>query len=79
MKYWNYRVMRRKWVNDYYTHSIHEVYYNNKGRATLWSQDPLPPIGDSLKELKRDIKFYKQALDKPVLDFKTGKEIKEKE
>jgi len=77
MKYWNYRVMRRKEGKDYYVYGIYEVYYDNKDRPELWSNDPLPPTGDSLKELKDDFKFYKQALDKPVLDYKTGKEIGE--
>jgi len=79
MKYWNYRVMRRKHVSDYHTYGIYEVYYTAKDKPNFWSEDPLPPIGDSLKELKDDFKLYKRALDKPVLDFETGKEIKEKE
>ena len=79
MKYWNYRVMRRKYANDYYTYGIYEVYYDNRDKPDGWTQDAVAPFGDSLKELKNDFRFYKQALAKPTLDYETGKEIKEKE
>ena len=78
MKYWNYRVMKRQYANDCCTYGIYEVYYDNKDKPEGWTQDSVPPVGDSLKELKDDFKFYKQALDKPILDYKTGKEIEGK-
>jgi hypothetical protein len=60
--YWNYRVIESEDV-----FRIHEVYYNSKGEITGFSENPITPLGDTLEELKGDLKYYLQALDRPVL------------
>lgn len=60
--YWNYRVIESEEV-----FCIHEVYYNSKGEITAFSEDPITPLGDTLDELKGDLEYYLQALDRPVL------------
>lgn len=59
---WNYRVIE----HDRFF-AIHEVYYNDKGEITAISEDPIAPSGESLKELKSDLKYYLQAMNRPIL------------
>ncbi len=60
--YWNYRVIESEEV-----FRIHEVYYNSKGEITAFSEDPITPLGETLDELRGDLEYYLQALDRPVL------------
>ena len=67
---WNYRVIHRKHANDEDTYAIHEVYYNDYGEITLWSQDGIEPAGLTLEELRADIDMQRAALTKPILEWK---------
>lgn len=66
---WNYRVIHRKHANDEDTYAIHEVYYNEYGEITLWSQDGISPMGGTLEELRTDIYMQRAALTKPILEW----------
>lgn len=59
---WNYRVIE----HDRFF-AIHEGYYNDKGDITAISEDPMEPSGQTLEELKGDLEYFLQALNKPVL------------
>lgn len=59
---WNYRVIE----HDRFF-AIHEVYYNDKGDITAISEDPMEPSGQTLEELKGDLEYFLQVLNKPVL------------
>lgn len=59
---WDYRVIEHEEM--FY---IHEVYYNDKGGITAISENPMHPCGESLDELKSDIEYFLQALNRPVL------------
>lgn len=59
---WNYRVIE----HDRFF-AIHEVYYNDKGEITAISEDSVEPSGHTLKELKGDLEYFLQALNRPVL------------
>lgn len=65
MTTWNYRVMRN---GDLF--AIHEVYYDENGKVEGYTQNPVCPSGESLEELKGDIEYYLEALNKPVLEYK---------
>jgi hypothetical protein len=60
--YWNYRVIESEDV-----FRIHEVCYNSKGQITSFSEDPITPLGETMEELRGDLEYYMQALDRPVL------------
>lgn len=60
--FWNYRVIESEDV-----FCIHEVYCNSKEEITAFSKNPITPLGDTLDELRGDLKYYLQALDRPVL------------
>jgi len=59
---WNYRVIESKGVFH-----IHEVYYNGKGEITAMSEDPIAPAGETIEELKNALKYYQQAVKRPIL------------
>jgi hypothetical protein len=59
---WDYRVIE---IDGIFT--IHEVHYNAKGDIISVSEDPMGPSGETLEELKDDMEYLLQALDRPVL------------
>jgi hypothetical protein len=65
---WNYRV-----VNNKGNFGIYEVYYDENGNANAWSQDPMEPYGESLEELRADLKRMLMALERPLFDLKKEK------
>lgn len=68
MSHWNYRVVKRT-VKDGVIFAIHECYYNDRGRPDGITTDSVEPRGETLAELKKDIKMYLQALKRPVLRY----------
>lgn len=77
---WNYRVMRHVGVcpiskepTCYY--AIHEVYYDGKGNVDGWSTGEIEPSSEDLGGLDWVLERMTQALNKPILDYDTGKEI----
>jgi len=65
---WNYRVIRRPDSGggpDRF--GIHEVYYGSSGQIELWTEEASDPFGESLAELKADVKAMSAALSKPIL------------
>lgn len=79
---WNHRVMRK--MDDTIgepVYQIHEVFYfteeDGKGGVVAgWTENGVAPFGETKKELKKELKRMLDSLDKPVLDYDTGQEIK---
>lgn len=59
-----------------YDLSVYEVYYDDNGEPEMHSMEPDSPHGETLEELRDDVKHYLIALDRPVLNFEGMKEIK---
>ena len=73
MSYWNYRVVEK---DGFY--GIHEAYYDDD-KPTSITQNEMSPHGETLDELKDDVKKHLEALDKPILhyeDFESGQRSK---
>jgi hypothetical protein len=70
---WNYRVIKRAFKTPAgYTevqHAVYEVYYDEDGSVKAWSMKPTYIVGETLDELKDDLKRYSAAFDKPILDW----------
>lgn len=67
---WEYRVVKHICEEDSFVwFAIYEVYHNGENELS-WTVDNKAPCGDSLDELKTDLKMMLQALDKPVLEKK---------
>lgn len=68
MAHWNHRVL---WVGDESgdgIYRIHEVYYADDGRIEGWTAGPVEPLGESLSELREEIRYFLTALRRPVLE-----------
>jgi hypothetical protein len=62
MMSWDYRVIEHAGA-----FTVHEVHYNDKGGIVSISEEPMGPSGENLDDLKTDMDYFLQALDKPVL------------
>ena len=65
MGHWNYRIVEK---DGYF--GIHEAYYKKKKKKPhTISMDSMSPRGETIKELKKDLKWFKEAFKKPVLKY----------
>lgn len=72
---WEYRVMRYvggKGTTHWHSLSIYEVYDCPIG----WTKEPVTAESDTIEGLRGDLEAMLAATHKPVLDYKTGKPIK---
>jgi len=58
--------------------AIHEAYYNKKGKITSLTLNPVTVQTEThnKSEFNRVLKWMRQAVNKPVIDYETCKEIK---
>jgi len=49
--------------------SLFEVYYDDAGKPTNITRDPVAPGGDTLEEVRSDLEHMLDALKKPVLNY----------
>ena len=61
---WNYRAM----LKDGQV-AVHEVFYEDDGRISGYTAEPVYPRADTLEELTEEFDRYQRALSMPVLDF----------
>jgi len=74
-KRWDYRVMQYKPVHkDDPKYGIHEVHYGSDGTCVGATQDCLV-VGDNYDEMRTELRHMEDSMNKPILDFYTGKEI----
>lgn len=66
MSYWNYRVLRTPTSEGELAYGIHEVYYDEEGTITNWS-DSMTPQSDTLEGLADDLNLMMQAFEKDLL------------
>lgn len=86
MAHWNYRVIAdisRRTIEGAVIEepfcNIHSVHYSDSGVIELWSIDPVPPMGETLTELKKDLARMNEACDKPVLNMADLNDPKKRE
>ncbi|RJP76671.1 MAG: hypothetical protein C4522_17600 [Desulfobacteraceae bacterium] len=78
MSHWNHRVIKRHDKKVHITtFQIHEVYYDDDNKIESWTASPVEPMGESMAELRKDLQYFVEALEKPVLEEKiqNGQEI----
>jgi hypothetical protein len=69
MGYWNYRIMKRKNDEGQFDYAIYEVFYDDNGKVTGWTKDPLTPICGSVEGLMEELKIMMVAFDKETLIY----------
>lgn len=65
------RIHQENKIDEY---GIFEVYYK-EGNVNGWTQEAVRVYTDNLDEIKKTLQYMQEALNKPILDYKTGKEI----
>jgi hypothetical protein len=65
---WNHRVCKNTEQGEIF-YNIHEVYYDDDGKVEGWTQNAVAPLGNDLDELRNELKWMLEALDKPILDL----------
>ena len=65
---WNYRVCHRPTVAGG-GYSIHEVYYDDENRISMYSKYPVTPFGDIPEELECDMSQMIDAFNEDVLNL----------
>jgi hypothetical protein len=60
---WNYRVVRRV-IHGEIQYGIHEMYYDPEG----YTMNPVPVAGDSVEDLRWQLKRMLTALECPVIE-----------
>ena len=71
MSHWNHRVIRRyDKKTDTTTFQVHEVFYDDNNKIDGWSECPVEPMGETISELKNELKYFMKALDEPILEEK---------
>ena len=69
MSHWNYRVIRKHHTeSDSVTYHVHEVYYRDDGKIDVWTQEPVAHMGETVAELREDIRYFLRAFRSPILE-----------
>ena len=67
---WNYRVVRTT-VQDgdetFNSYAVHEAYYGEGGQLG-WTEAPVAPVGESLEELRKELRQMEIALEYDIID-----------
>ncbi len=63
---WNYRVLAYEDHDDVFL-QIHEVYYNEKGKADGYTKKGVCVCGENLQALTWTLDSMRKCLDKPIL------------
>jgi len=72
---WNYRVIRSPLEAT--SLGIHEVYYDEEGRPSSWTEEPCGAVGDNLLELRAEVQYMMEAFERPVLRIVDGNKLEE--
>lgn len=70
----DYRIMRSR-SDVGYVYAVYIVDFDMHGRAVLWGKDPEYPAGIDKASMMEDWRNFNQAINKDVLDFKTGEPV----
>lgn len=63
---WNHRILAHKSHRRVYF-SIHEVYYDTKGKPDAYTSNAITVEGDSIESIEWTLKKMKKCLKKPIL------------
>ena len=80
--HWNYRVFKFADRCAEEAFEIREVYYDDQGNPTGYTEGESAPLGMTIDELRSDLGYMLRALDKPILteaDFPNTQEEDEDE
>ena len=63
---WNHRIMATEYNGEVYF-NIHEVYYDENGTPSGYTENPISVGGESVKSIRWTLNKMKECLKKPIL------------
>jgi hypothetical protein len=66
---WDYRVLRREGMTGEIFYGIHEVFFDDAGRAWGCTVEPVAAVGYDLEDLADELELLAAALKQPVLEY----------
>jgi hypothetical protein len=69
MMSWDHRVIRKA-DEEGISYQVYEVYYDKNGDYEYWTKEAMRPFGETLEELRDDIRSFFHASKMPILEFK---------
>ncbi len=69
MMTWNYRIMKRKDEIGEYEFGIYEVYYDENGNVSCWTEKSLIPTNTTAEDLFQDMTIMMEAFKKSTLNY----------
>ena len=63
---WNYRIIKHNTSKQNHF-ALHEVFYDDKGKITSWTEQPIDIVGESKADIERALKQMLLDIDTPVL------------
>lgn len=65
--YWNYRILAHKEEDKSWLFQIHEVHYNKDGTPDTYTKEPVPVVGETIKDIDWALQKMRHSLDNPIL------------
>ena len=65
--FWNYRVVRYRGHTGDEAFRVEEVYYGKDGEPS--GRCDAQPMGETLEDVRKDLKWMTEALERPVLEI----------
>ena len=65
---WNHRVVKQIFDDEIDWFSIREVFYNEDGDITGYTENPVDICGESIDGLREYLQWCLNSLDKPILE-----------
>ncbi|MFB9324495.1 hypothetical protein ACFFSY_00895 [Paenibacillus aurantiacus] len=69
MSRWGYRVLKKKWNEEFTSYAVCEVYYDDEDKPTSWTWDKNVMNRYSYEDLRSNIDLIRQAFEQPVLQI----------
>jgi hypothetical protein len=69
---YDYRIVQKQWPDGHWTTGVHKVlYYPNTEKEMIFDVSEFPAIvaGSSKKDVKRELRLFAQAAERPMLVF----------
>jgi hypothetical protein len=61
--------MKRKNSEGTFEYGIYEVYYDENGKVSSWTQESLTPVCSSSNDLEYEMKFMMEAFKNDTLEY----------
>jgi len=67
MSTWNHRVVKTVYKDDYVYYGIREVFYNDDGSISGYTESAVNVMGEEIDDLRQTLEWMLSCLDKSVL------------